>query len=118
MPRSNARVVCTLCETIATLLPTSALISVDLPTLGAPISATKPQRVSSRPPLSAIEAVRLHARADQHGGGSRLLGGAFRAAEPLRRRQMGKLDSDAELGIVVGALALDLPIPRRRQSAR
>ena len=42
----SARVVCTLCETIVTLVPTSALISVDLPTLGAPISATKPQRVA------------------------------------------------------------------------
>ena len=46
MPRISARVVCTLRETIVTLEPTSALTSVDLPTLGAPISATKPQRVS------------------------------------------------------------------------
>ena len=44
MPRISARVVCTLRETIVTLEPTSALTSVDLPTLGAPISATKPQR--------------------------------------------------------------------------
>ncbi len=46
MPRTGARVVCTLCDTIATLVPTSALTSVDLPTLVAPMSATKPQRVS------------------------------------------------------------------------
>ena len=46
MPRISARVVCTLRETMVTLEPTSALTSVDLPTLGAPISATKPQRVS------------------------------------------------------------------------
>jgi hypothetical protein len=46
MPRIRARVVCTLRETIVTLEPTSALTSVDLPTLGAPISATKPQRVT------------------------------------------------------------------------
>ena len=46
MPRIRARVVCTLRETMVTLEPTSALTSVDLPTLGAPISATKPQRVS------------------------------------------------------------------------
>src|SRR4029077_18277836 len=45
MPRSSARVVCTLWDTIATLLPTSALISVDLPTLGAPMSAMNPHRV-------------------------------------------------------------------------
>ena len=45
MPRISARVVCTLCETMVTLEPTSALSSVDLPALGAPISATKPQCV-------------------------------------------------------------------------
>src|SRR4029077_7825961 len=44
MPRSSARVVCTLWDTIATLLPTSALISVDLPPLGAPMSAMNPHR--------------------------------------------------------------------------
>ena len=46
MPRTRVRVVCTLRETIDTLLPTSAFSSVDLPALGAPINATKPQRVS------------------------------------------------------------------------
>jgi hypothetical protein len=45
MPRISARVVCTLRETIETFEPTSALSSVDLPAFGAPISATKPQRV-------------------------------------------------------------------------
>ena len=44
MPRTSVRVVCTLGVTIETLVPTSALISVDLPAFGAPISATKPQR--------------------------------------------------------------------------
>src|SRR5262249_2933904 len=113
MPRNDARVVCTLCETIATLAPTRALISVDLPTLGAPISAMKPQRVGS-----AIEAVRLDAGPGQHGGGGGLLGGACGAAEPFGRGQMGKLDGDAELGIVGGAFALDLAVGRRRQPAR
>ena len=46
MPRTGMRVVCTLWLTIETLLRTSALISVDLPALGAPISATNPQRVA------------------------------------------------------------------------
>jgi hypothetical protein len=41
----DRRVVCTLCETIDTLAPTSWLTSVDLPALGAPISATNPDRV-------------------------------------------------------------------------
>ncbi len=45
MPRIRARVVCTLRDTMVTLAPTSALTRVDLPTLGAPISATKPHRV-------------------------------------------------------------------------
>src|SRR5262245_40221410 len=133
MPRSKARVVCTLCDTIATLLPTSALISVDLPTLGAPISAMNPHRVSSagadrsraeragrgapssrrgavrsRRLASAIAAVRLDAGVRQHGGGRGLLGRTFRAAEPLCRRKIGKLDGYAKFRIVVGPLALDL----------
>ena len=37
--------VCGLSETIATFAPTIALTSVDLPTLGRPASATKPDRV-------------------------------------------------------------------------
>src|SRR5262249_43194204 len=117
MPRSKARVVCTLCEAIATLLLPSALINVDLPTLGAPMSAMNPQRLSSRPPPSAIEAIRLHAGADQHGGGGGLLGSPFRAAEALGRREMGQLDGDAKLRIVVGALALDFPARRRGRAA-
>ena len=44
-PRIARRVVCGLSETIATLRPTIALTSVDLPTLGRPASATKPDRV-------------------------------------------------------------------------
>src|SRR5215207_70257 len=39
------RVVCGLSETIATLRPTMAFTSVDLPTLGRPASATNPERV-------------------------------------------------------------------------
>ena len=45
-PRIARRVVCGLSETIATLAPTIALASVDLPTFGRPASATKPERVS------------------------------------------------------------------------
>ena len=44
-PRIARRVVCGLSETIATLWPTIALTSVDLPTFGRPASATKPERV-------------------------------------------------------------------------
>ena len=51
MPRTVARVVCALRETIDTFAPISELSSVDLPALGAPTSATKPQRVSLTAPL-------------------------------------------------------------------
>src|SRR3546814_12426514 len=43
-PISRVRVVCALGLTIATFWPTSALTRVDLPALGAPTTATKPQR--------------------------------------------------------------------------
>ena len=47
IPRTSVRVVCTFRETIETFEPTRRLISVDLPAFGAPIRATKPQRVSA-----------------------------------------------------------------------
>src|SRR5262245_60740163 len=119
MPRSSVRVVCTLCDTMVTLVPTSALMSVDLPALGAPISAMKPQRrpASWAPGVgSAIAAVRLDPFLRQHAGGRRLLGGALRASDPFRRRSTRQLDGDAELRAVIRPLALDLAISRRRQA--
>src|SRR5215475_2112250 len=74
MPRISARVVCTLRETMVTLEPTSALTRVDLPTLDAPISATKPQRVCDNGSVrvsSVIAAADTFAR--DHGGGCHLL---------------------------------------------
>src|SRR5215469_9240177 len=120
MPRSSVRVVCTLCETIATLAPTMELISVDLPTLGAPIRATKPQRrpAPAPPSASAIEAFRHHALADQHHGSGGLLGRALGAADPFCGETIGQLDGDAELGIMVGAFTLDLAIGGGRQALR
>src|SRR5260370_31209223 len=105
MPRSNVRVVCTLWETIATLAPTIALIRVDLPTLGAPISAMNPQRRTAGSPLpsSTIEAFRHHSLAGQHDGGGSLLGGALGAAGSFRRDAIGKLDGDTEFRGGVGA---------------
>src|ERR1700687_3128337 len=87
IPRSKVRVVCTLWETIATLAPTIALISVDLPTLGAPISAMNPQRLAAGAPLSGstIEAFGHDPLAGQHDGGGSLLGGAFGATGSFRR---------------------------------
>src|SRR3954465_9546455 len=97
MPRISARVVCTLRETMVTLEPTSALTRVDLPTLGAPISATKPHRVAAAAGpamLSAIGPFRLDPPARQHGGRRRLLGGTLRTAEPLGGGAIGQLDGD------------------------
>src|ERR1700676_3907368 len=87
IPRSSVRVVCTLWETIATLAPTIALIRVDLPTLGAPMSAMKPQRRPAGSPRagSSIEAFRHHPLTGQHDGGGGLLGGALGAAGSFRR---------------------------------
>ena len=84
MPRTGTRVVCALWVTIETLAPTSALTSVDLPAFGAPIMATKPQRVFlavRRVPLShrVAPARPLRAAAWQRRG---LLGGALAGALP------------------------------------
>ena len=97
MPRTSARVVCTFGLTIVTLAPTSALTSVDLPALGAPIRATKPQRRRRRLRSVARTRIarlaigsssrRLDAFARQHGGGGGLLGGALGAADAFGRRR-------------------------------
>src|SRR6202171_3493645 len=80
--RISARVVCTLRETIVTLEPTSALTSVDLPTLGAPISATKPQAVAAGTGSSgdsSVIAAAGDAFARDHHGGCDLFSGALAA---------------------------------------
>src|SRR6202790_3258437 len=116
MPRISVRVVCTLGVTIETFAPTSALSSVDFPTFGAPISATKPQRLAPSAG-SAIASCRLDALARQHGGGGGLFRGALGASHAFRRRQGGKLHGDAEFRIVIGTRARHLAIGRRRQAA-
>src|SRR5215472_5030910 len=120
MPRIKARVVCTLRETIVTFEPTSALTSVDLPTLGAPIWATKPHRVAAGAgeparSLSVIAAAGDTFALDHHGGRD-LLGGALAAADPLGRRQPRQIHGDAELRVVMRPGAFDLAIDRRRQA--
>ncbi len=70
--------------TIETLAPTSALTSVDLPTFGAPISATKPQRVAPRSLSRRQSSLAHHAFAREHDGRRRLLGGALRVARAFR----------------------------------
>src|SRR5262249_33506857 len=128
MPRTSVRVVCTFELTIVTLAPTSALTSVDLPTLGAPIRATKAQRfgasviagsAAARYSLLATHQLgRLDPLARQHGGGRGLLGGALGAAEPFGRLELRQRDRHAELGVVVRPGALDLLVGRGRQPPR
>src|ERR1700694_1329242 len=118
MPRISARVVCPLRETMVTLEPTSALTSVDLPTLGAPISATKPQRVATGTASSAVSSIiaAADAFARDHHRGRGLFGVALAAAEAFGRRQPRQLHGDAKLRVVMRSGAFDLAIDRRRQS--
>src|SRR5258706_3806331 len=118
MPRISARVVCTLRETMVTLEPTRALTSVDLPTLGAPISATKPQRVATGAVSSAgssIIAAAADAFAFDHHGGGNLFGGALAAADAFGRREPRQIHGNTKLRIVVRPGTFDLAIDRRRQ---
>src|SRR5579863_1106626 len=125
MPRMRLRVVCTFGVTMEIFAPTRALIRVDLPTFGAPISATTPHEVdgaagSSGGLGSAIEAsdLGLDAFARQHGGCRGLLGAALGAARPFGGSKLGQLYGDAEYGTVVGTGACNLLVGGRRQSAR
>src|SRR3979409_1467515 len=119
MPRISARVVWTLRETIVTFEPTSALTSVDLPTLGAPISATKPHRVVAgaiSPGGSSVIAAAGDAFAHDHRGGGSFFGGPLVAAKAFGRRQPPQIHGHAELRIVMRPGAIDHAIDRRGQS--
>src|SRR5215471_7838683 len=122
MPRISARVVCTLRETIVTLEPTSALTSVDFPTLGAPISATKPQAVSALVSvLTLVLALSVIAAAGDafaldHHACRDLLGRALAAADALGRFQPRQVDGDAKLRVVMRAGALGPAVDRRRHA--
>src|SRR5215510_190289 len=94
--------------------PTSAFNNVDLPALGAPMSAMKPQRVGS----SAIKLVRRHADAGKHHSGGGLLGGAFRAADTFSWRPVRQHDGDAKFRIVMGSRSREFAIVRGWQAAR
>src|SRR5256885_3100810 len=111
MPRISARVVCTLRETMVTLEPTRALTSVDLPTLGAPISATKPQRVPAGAALSETSAViTADAFALDHNGSSDPLGGTLAAPDAFGRREPPQIHPNPELRIVMPPRALGLAL--------
>ena len=65
MPRMACRVVCGLDEAMAILLPTSALVSVDLPAFGRPTKQAKPDlNTGHRPDLAgAVDMPDHHVRA-------------------------------------------------------
>src|ERR1700728_4560490 len=117
MPRTSVRVVCTLGDTIETLAPTTALSSVDFPTFGAPIRATKPQRVGASA-VSAIEPFGFDALARHHRGRGGLVGRALGASGAFGGGEIGKLHGDAELRVVIRTGARDLAIGGGRQAAR
>src|SRR5437667_8767860 len=120
MPRISARVVCTLRETIVTLAPTRALTSVDLPTLGAPISATKPQRVSAGTPSPFTSGFIFAADllALDHRERRTFFRRALIRAGALRWLQPRQGHRDTEHRIVLRSGAIDLAIDRRRQALR
>src|SRR5262245_62873615 len=99
MPRISARVVCTLRETMVTFSPTNALTSVDLPTLGAPIRATKPQRVAV---AGAVSSAFIFAAdfAGEHGERRVLFRRALIAANALRRLEARQRHRDAVILLV------------------
>src|ERR1700676_3953468 len=119
MPRISARVVCTLRETMVTLEPTSALTSVDLPTLGAPISATKPQAVAAGTASSgdsSVIAAAGDAFARDHHGGCDLFSSALAATNAFGWRQPGQFHGNPKLRIVVRPGAFNLAVDRGRQT--
>src|SRR3990172_6454301 len=115
MPRTGPRVVCALWVTMETLAPTSALVSVDLPLFGAPITATKPQRVSSLR-VSAILGRLPHPFAKQHGKRRRLLGFALIGPLSALGRNALDLNFGGEARRMIGAFARHFEIARQRQA--
>src|SRR5919106_4494509 len=88
MPRTRRRVVWTLAVTIETLVPTSRLSSVDLPTLGAPRIAMKPQRRGACSAAGCSGMRRLQTREQLLGGG--LLRGPLRAGDGAAGLESGE----------------------------
>ena len=116
--RIRTRVVWTFGVTIETLVPTNMLSRVDLPALGAPSSATKPQRVAGAPPVTTVAARAWPgswlAALDQGQQAFRghLLGKPLGAALALHRRVTLDGDLVREERLVRRALAANFPIGR------
>src|SRR5690606_767847 len=113
MPRTMARVVCTLWVTIDPLAPTNWFRSVDFPALGAPISATKPERVEAAAFSSFMAVIRPRLLASEPSGGGGLLRLAFGSPFGNGRLQAAHRHADGEDGIVIGSAAIVHRIDRR-----
>src|SRR4051794_5307354 len=112
IPITRRRVVWTLGETIETLVPTSWLSRVDLPTFGAPMMATKPARVGAGSAISGL------AHSGQHQGGSGVFGRALGAGGCLLRRLSREAYLDGERHRVGRSLRGDDAVGRRLQALR
>src|SRR5690242_4241105 len=128
-PINRVRVVCALGLTIATFCPTSALTSVDLPALGAPTTATRPQdwvirKTRSSNPFALSLSKGGVGNASRHLLQQRFGGGGFgfllAGAGCGRLGERAEADADREARRVVRARAIDhfvhgrLAIVRRR----
>jgi hypothetical protein len=112
------RVVCALREVMLIFWPTRALSSVDLPTLGRPTMATRPQRCGGRGAagLLSVHVVMIAGAAGpvaglegvEHAAGGFLFGGAARAAFAAfgqAQRGHGALDLEGlGMGLAAGGV--------------
>src|SRR4051794_33534575 len=107
MPRTTVRVVCGLEEVIATLLPTSAFVSVDLPAFGRPTKDAKPLRNSGTPGLChpvGVEDPLAVADGSCDGEGAGELGGAD---EPPSDGVGLSVGGGLSLGVLLGEVETD-----------
>src|SRR5690606_23929427 len=111
MPSRRARVVCALALVIATFWPTSALTSVDLPALGAPITATTPQRVTPSSPARGEGFRQAHSPELLHEQPCGLgLGFLLAARGGLDFADVLHADPNGEARRVIRARAVDHPV--------
>src|SRR5690606_12566535 len=84
-PMIRWRVVWALSETMATVRPTSRFTRVDLPTVGRPMTATKPERNSCSCPRGLVAGATcpFHLRPDRHHQDPHLTGQQGRRPAPL-----------------------------------